>query len=100
MMIIRLFSYTARISFYLLYSFVMENQVTIESEKNLYLFNKETNEYYILNGDLNYEGESDNASLSLDFKEYIDLDVKQIPPKVDLRPWMTTVENQKKLKTW
>ena len=78
----------------------MEGEERPPTEKNLYLYNQATNERYILNGDLEPEGEPDYAALILDFTDCIVLDKEQLPPKVDLRPWMTDVESQTKLKTW
>lgn len=78
----------------------MEGEERPQTEKNLYLYNRVTNERYILDGDLEPDGEADYAALILDFTDCIVLDAEQLPPKVDLRPWMTDVESQTKLKTW
>ncbi len=38
--------------------------------------------------------------LSQSFSNHIVLSSNQLPPKVDLRPWMTSVEDQSKIGSW
>jgi hypothetical protein len=72
----------------------------MESVKNVYLYNSAADIRYRLNGDLDAGRKPDDESLSRDFTEHIVYDETELPPKVDLRQWMTKVESQSDLNSW
>lgn len=64
------------------------------------LHNRATGEDFCINGLKQSIHEPSYEFLRQDFTEHILYTDKQLPPKVDLRPWMTPVEHQRGLNTW
>lgn len=78
----------------------MASESSTQTVRNLYLLSRWTNRRYVLNGDLEVNEKPADEALSRDFRDHIVLDQFELPPKVDLRPWMTKVEDQSTLKSW
>ncbi|CAF3603272.1 unnamed protein product [Rotaria sp. Silwood1] len=72
----------------------------METIKKVYLYDQTTKERYRLNGDIDIGRKPAKESLSHDFTEHIIYDPSELPPKVDLRPWMTKVEFQSDINSW
>lgn len=68
--------------------------------KKTYLHNRKTNKRYRLNGDKDTSRKPAKDSLHKDFSQYIAYTVPQLPQKVDLRPWMTQIEDQSDTNSW
>ncbi|CAF1492949.1 unnamed protein product [Adineta steineri] len=62
--------------------------------KKTFLFSQKTNKRFRLNGIKESSQLPEKASLRKDFSNHIIYQPSQLPPKVDLRPWMTKVEDQ------
>ncbi|CAF1352946.1 unnamed protein product [Adineta ricciae] len=62
--------------------------------KKMFLHNRKTNQRYRLNGAKETNRKPRKACLNRDFSQYIAYTTPQLPNKVDLRPWMTQIEDQ------
>jgi hypothetical protein len=65
-----------------------------------YLFNRPTNKRFRLNGIIRSDRLPYKANLRRCFSEIMQLSSDQLPPKVDLRPDMTPVEDQSSIGSW
>lgn len=68
--------------------------------KKTYLHDRKTNQRYLLNGCVPSTSLPEKACLRKEFSQSVKYSAGQLPPKVDLRPWMTNIENQKTVNTW
>ncbi|CAF1374106.1 unnamed protein product [Adineta steineri] len=62
--------------------------------KKMFLHNHKTNKRYRVNGDKESSRKPAKDSLHKDFSQYMMYAAPQLPNKVDLRPWMTLIEDQ------
>ncbi|CAF1448710.1 unnamed protein product [Adineta ricciae] len=62
--------------------------------KKTFLHNRKTDKRYRLNGDKDMSRKPAKACLNRDFSQYVAYTAPQLPSKVDLRPWMTSIEDQ------
>lgn len=65
-----------------------------------FLTNRRTMERYSADGLKNSNHKPKDKSLRERFSKHIMYNRADLPPKVDLRPWMTPVKDQKKLGSW
>ena len=68
--------------------------------KKMFMVNKKTTKKYSINGLKKSEHKPKEKSLRKKFKEHMEYKIGTLPPKVDLRPWMTTVEDQSSMGSW
>jgi hypothetical protein len=66
----------------------------------VFLVDKATKQKYRLNGSIPSTELPNNANLQQNFSEHACLSAPQLPPKVDLRPSMTAVEDQSFIGSW
>ena len=78
----------------------MSFETELEQVRNVYLVSKRTNRRYVLNGDLESDEMPEDEALACDFTKHMVIESSDLPPKVDLREWMTEVEDQSKMKSW
>ncbi|CAF3895127.1 unnamed protein product [Rotaria sordida] len=62
--------------------------------KKTYLHDRKTDKKFRLNGVKETSRMPQKQSLHKDFSKYVKYNQSQLPHKVDLRPWMTTIEDQ------
>ncbi|CAF5074315.1 unnamed protein product, partial [Rotaria sp. Silwood1] len=60
---------------------------------------KKNDQKYCISGYKVSNREPEDETLRKDFSDHIKVSAKELPPKVDLRPLMTTVENQNPMNT-
>ena len=68
--------------------------------KRQYLVNKATGQKYRVNGCMSSSNMAERSALGQSFMSLIYSGVGRLPPKVDLRPRMTKVENQSAAGSW
>lgn len=68
--------------------------------KKLFLINRTTLKSYCINGLKQSKRKSAHKSLRKKFTTHVALRFDELPPKVDMRPWMTPVEDQSNLNSW
>ncbi len=68
--------------------------------KKMFLINRKTMERHCIGGFKKSTHKSTHKSLRQKFKKHIIYRPDDLPPKVDLRPWMTPVEDQSDLNSW
>ena len=61
---------------------------------------RKTGQRFRLNGDQETCHMPEKECLRKDFTQYVKYTQSQLPPKVDLRPWMTDIENQSSISSW
>jgi len=66
----------------------------------VYIRNKNTGRRYRLNGVVPARRPPRKPHLTHSFANYRMYKPRQLPPKVDLRPYMTGVENQSNIGSW
>jgi len=64
------------------------------------MINRTTMKSYCINGLKESKGKSTHKSLRKKFTRHIAYRLDELPPKVDMRPWMTPVEDQSDLNSW
>jgi len=67
---------------------------------NTYLINQATNKKYRLNGIFPSKRQPENMNLQANFGAHMMYDPSELPPRVDLRADMTTVEDQSTIASW
>ena len=65
-----------------------------------FLVDRSTGKRVCINGARESTSEPSKEFLRQNFSEHVLYTAQQLPPKVDLRPWMTRVERQSKLMSW
>lgn len=68
--------------------------------KKMFLVNRRTGQRHRVGGLKKSDYKPKDKSLRKHFTKCIIYDTKELPPKVDLRPWMTPVEDQGRLGSW
>ncbi|CAF3295645.1 unnamed protein product [Rotaria sp. Silwood2] len=68
--------------------------------KKAFLVDRRTMDRHRVDGLKKSKYKSTDKSLRKHFTKGVMYGTKELPPKVDLRPWMTTVEQQKNLGSW
>ena len=68
--------------------------------RKLFLVNHKIGKRRCVGGRLISDRRSDHKSLRKDFKRHIVYRPDELPPKVDLRRWMTPVEDQSSINAW
>jgi len=69
-------------------------------EKKKYLVNESGTRKYRINGALRSTRQPNNVKLCLAFSDHLIYAAKELPPKTDLRPYMTAVEDQSQIGSW
>jgi hypothetical protein len=68
--------------------------------KKLFCIDQKSMERYCIDGFKKSTRKSKDKSLRKKFTKSIEYSLDELPPMVDLRRWMTPVENQSRLKSW
>ncbi len=68
--------------------------------KKTFLHDRKINKRFRLNGDSESSRKPQKECLNKDFSKYVAYTASQLPPKVDLRPWMTKIEDQSDINSW
>ena len=68
--------------------------------KKVFLVNRATGQQHRIDGLKKSDHRSARKSLCRDFTKHVIYKTKDLPPKVDLRPWMTAVDDQASLGSW
>jgi hypothetical protein len=68
--------------------------------KKLFLVNRDNMKRYCIDGLKTSKQKSTHKSLRKKFTRHVLYRPDNLPPKVDMRPWMTPVENQSDLNSW
>jgi hypothetical protein len=68
--------------------------------RKTFLHDRKTNKRFRLNGDRPADRKPIKDCLNKDFSKHIMYARSQLPPKVDLRPWMTKIEDQSDANSW
>lgn len=68
--------------------------------KKMFMVNRITLERNCMNGLKESTHKPKDKSLRKRFEKHVRYELDELPPKVDLRPWMTPIEDQSELNSW